>query len=44
MSKHLAWNLHPPPKLPWPLRRLESEEGSREGRVSARGRCRLNPT
>lgn len=43
MSKHLTWNLHPPPKLPLPLGRLESEEGSRQGQVSAQGRCRLDP-
>lgn len=47
MSKCLTWSLHPPPKLPWPLGRgggiKESEEGSRQGQVSAQGRCRLDP-
>lgn len=42
MSKGLARSLHPPSKLPWPLGRLKSGEGSRQGQVSARGRCRLN--
>lgn len=43
MSKGLAWSLHPPPKLLWPLGRLKSEERPRQGQVSARGRCRLDP-